>query len=87
MTDASDVAAGRPIWNTRVTVIDLVPARSAEEAIRKLTERCEQRGLDVHTDGDDTQNAFVSEPLPPEVEARARADWGPTAPRYKRSTR
>ena len=68
-----------PIWNTRVTVIDLVPARNAEEAIRRLTERCEQRGLDVHVDGDDTQAAFASELLPPDMDTRARMDWTPTA--------
>lgn len=64
-----------PIWNTRITIVDLVPASSPEEAIAKLTNRAERAGLNVHHDGDETQNAFESEFLGDEVEADVRRDW------------
>lgn len=64
-----------PIWNVRVTVIDLIPAGNAEDAIGKLTSRLTDAGFDVHFDGDDTQDAFESETLSPDVEATAREQW------------
>lgn len=63
-----------PIWNTRVTVIDLIPATDADEAISRLSAALDGAGFDVHIDVD-TQDAFESEQLDDDAERRARDEW------------
>jgi hypothetical protein len=74
--------ADDPIWLVCVTVIDLVPASSAEEATQKLKDRCQDRGLDIYDFNDEDTWVDESDPLEPEDEARTREDWGPFAPRW-----
>lgn len=64
-----------PIWNVRLTVIDLVPAATAEDAIAKAAARARQVGLDLFAETGYEHDAFESEDLGSEVENKVRVDW------------
>ncbi len=64
-----------PIWNVRVTVVDLVPAATAEAAIAKLHRLLEATGVDLYPDETYESDAYESEPLGPDVEADVRTTW------------
>lgn len=68
-------AAAAPIWNVRCTVIDLIPAATAEAAIERLTAALQDKGFDVHVDCDYTQDAFLSEPLSVDADDEIRRQW------------
>ena len=61
------------IWNTTVRVVALVPAETADEAIRKLANRLDSFDLEVLPDG---MSAFESEALDELTEAIVRSEWG-----------
>lgn len=61
-----------PIWNVKVTVVDLVPAATAEAAIARLHRLLAATGVDLYPEHD---NAYESEPLGPDVEADVRTTW------------
>lgn len=64
-----------PIWNVVATVVDLVPAATAEEAVAKLHRRLEVRGFTPHHDPARPPHAMESEPLDDGVETATRAAW------------
>lgn len=51
------------VFNVRISVVDLIEADSAEQAIANLTRKLSRAGFETFTDTDDVPHAFESEPL------------------------
>jgi hypothetical protein len=69
-----------PIWNVRLTVVELVPAKTAKEAIEKVRTLVERTGVEMFDDSGSEPDAFESEPLGDDVEAHVREEWRRSGP-------
>ena len=53
------------LFNVRMTVVELIEADTAEDAIARLSDRCRRAAMEVYTDDPHfAPDAFESEPLP-----------------------
>lgn len=64
-----------PIYNVRITIVDLVPAPNELIAITRLTAALQKAGFDLFDDDGHEPDAFESEPLDPGLEAEIRHVW------------
>lgn len=57
------IGKGSKVWNVRATIVSLVRADTAEEAISTLTVHLDRGGWQVYDDIAYRPDAFESEPL------------------------